>query len=412
MSKILRTFTCQLKSANDINSRRVTFRAEDKRHLRVLVQKAQEDKKIEWYSWPEEKPVGPFTLIEARLLCEDTALEHFFAGTPATLLHAVFNRNVASGGWFGGGLRRGGPIADAGEWQFWYDDDGVFYSYKMPLAQWVKNTSGEKTLLVNGDGAPTVRTAHHQRVLRDALVKREWRNHRWHTGPTLVPHALVPFSVLERAGIRPENVVITATTEERNLRRQVWRKNEEGVMEKMWVSVHFLGETLFTNSATGRVYVCGLDRNDDPNKRSFYLAEVPVDGSAYPSTVDEALMLLRPAKLSRSAKRQGEWFFVPVKSYKKPKIEGAVVYAKRVPIVEEDAEKQRDGMHAGASFRQDRHVATEMVVNGAVYVRGMIRDAEHTALKLGKTWHKVVKNRAVAGWRYVSEGDARGSRVD
>jgi hypothetical protein len=41
-----------------------------------------------------------------------------------------------------------------------------------------------------------------------------------------------------------------------------------------------------------------------------------------------------------------------------------------------------------------------MFINGSVFVSGMVRDAEHTALKLGdgKTWFQVIRNRAVQSW--------------
>jgi hypothetical protein len=35
---------------------------------------------------------------------------------------------------------------------------------------------------------------------------------------------------------------------------------------------HYLGETLFVDDSTQRYYVCGLDRNDNPARRKFFLA--------------------------------------------------------------------------------------------------------------------------------------------
>ena len=48
-----------------------------------------------------------------------------------------------------------------------------------------------------------------------------------------------------------------------------------------------------------------------------------------------------------------------------------------------------------------------MYINGSVYVSGMVRDEEHTPLKLGngKTWYQVVRNLSDGSW-------AAGGKVD
>lgn len=291
-----------------------------------------------------------------------------------------------------------------------YDANGMLWSYKMELALRTEK-DGETFFLVNGDGAPTGMSRQHQREMRSYLSSTKWNGTGGETmRRTKLPHAFVPFSVLRRAGISPRSVTVIATTPDRNVMVKRRRKNfNTGEMEVKMVPEHFLGETLFRVGA--RYFVCGLDRNDDPAKRMFYLCQIPT--GVTPKTVDEALISLRPEGLPRTAKRQGEWFLVPSPKYKPEK----PIYATRIPILSDKPKEQLQAITPlngiDVDFVRDRikrHVATRMVVNGAVYVSGMIRDDEHSPLKLGEVWHKVVKNRAVEGYRYVPA--TRLARVD
>jgi hypothetical protein len=266
-------------------------------------------------------------------------------------------------------------------------------------------------IIANGDNAPTMTSRKQQREFRSALG----------TAKT----CLLPFSALRAAGIEPGYVVIVDTTPDREI--ETWKKcqcekswhkesgeyvrvHEDGTHSVKRVA-HFLGETLFTREdRPGRYYVSGLDRNDDPSKRHFYLAQLP-DGAA-PKTVDEALELLKPEGLPEAGwYRQGEWFFVPQPGLK-PVVEGENMLIKEVdtygharrgvPIISHWADEQRGHFPHSLVLRSraNRHRATRMYINGAVYVSGMVRDEEHTAVKLGngKTWYRVVRNRAVGSW--------------
>jgi len=273
----------------------------------------------------------------------------------------------------------------------------------------VRKSDGQ--IIANGDNAPTVTSRKQQREFRSAL------------GTTKA--CLLPFSALRAASIRPGDVVIVDTTPDKEI--DIWKKCR---CEKIWhtksneyvqvhddgshdvkITQHFLGETLFTLEGwPGRYYVSGLDRNDDPSKRHFYLAQLPE--GVTPRTVDEALEALKPEGLPAEGwLRQGEWFFIPTPDLK-PVVEGENVLVKAVavhgksvpgvPILSARAEEMRfvlpDGLQLRARAR--RHRATRMYINGSVYVSGMVRDEEHTALKLGngKTWYRVVRNRAAGSW--------------
>lgn len=258
--------------------------------------------------------------------------------------------------------------------QMSFDGDFI-YSYAMKLAYRLR-VNERPFFIINGDGAPSSTTNRHQHTLHGALRGE--------------PHAFIPFSQLERVHTRVDAIQVIHTTP-----AQI--KTEDFVNakgEKRTRTVHYLGETLF--KVNRRLYVCGLDRNDDPSKRMFYMCQLPTTHK--PKTVDEALEGLRPKIVPKGSPRQGEWFFVPTDLRRKAEL-------KKTPIWFASAQEQR-----AVVTPSTRHVAAEVCfVENAVYVRGTIRDDEHDTLRLGKVWHRVMKNLATEGWRYVAE---KGTRVD
>lgn len=351
---------------------------------------------------------------------DNTIAQNYVSGVPAAESEKLFTRVKDWGTWQGG---PGRLSAAPGTKRFWYDDAGFLYSYRMRLA-YRSQYKGKLFVLVNGDGAPTMMTGQHQIELRMKLSKAQWyatRGPEARVTEVLIPHAFIPFSVLEQANIPPQSVEVLAVTSDFEQKRTGKRKNRKtGETETYEYTVHFLGETLFRYRDS--IYVCGLDRNDDPSKRMFYMAKVPGPSHRPPKTVDEALLRLRPKGLPEDAKRQGEWFFVPVPGYKPPKPAAGVVKATRVPIVSDDPKVQLGEMTRITTTRREaevpgwtvpgrerRHVATSMVINGAVYAKGAVHDEEHSTLRLGNTWHKVVKNLASEGWRYVPGPMSRAS---
>jgi len=297
-----------------------------------------------------------------------------------------------------------------------YKDHTTLLSYEhWAIAKRLK----DGTILLNGDRAPSPTTAKQMSAARSAAAKYR--------------HALVPFSALRGASIHPEYVEVVHMTSDKTVKKWVkvtekraqntyWpkRQREDGEWE-IETEQHFLGETLFR--VGGNYFVTGLDRNDDPRRRNFFLAKLPW---GRPKTVDEALEMLRPKGIPENALRQGEWFLTPVEKIDKKK--GKIVKLNRAPWgsvrvlsgvpIESDKAKEAlnrvekvkitgrvitdDGVETPvvATRRQGRHVATRMFINGAVYVSGMLRDTEHGPLKLGdgKTWYKVTRNRSKGSW--------------
>lgn len=340
-------------------------------------------------------------------------------------LHSIVRYRKGNGGsWYG--AYNHGLAPRAGVARFSYDEGGVLWSYEsMQLARWLPDGA----LLVNADDGPSMMTRAQQRALREALKRHP---------PKRV--ALVPFTALRSARVEPHNVEVLAVTADREIEDEVVCRNKNcaqaGTTHTHTRRRHFLGETLFrvarrewreVDGGEHQVFVngydyfvSGLDRNDDPRKRNFFLAKLP-DGVKPPKSVNQALGLLRPKGLPRTALRQGEWFLVPApnKKFKPEQIlkdmkQSAGRYTEDlkagVVLVSADPKEQLERMQMGGwgmYSRRTRHRATRLVCNGAVYVSGMLRDAEHGPLKLGdgKTWFRVVRNTADGAWRAGGDVD-------
>jgi hypothetical protein len=338
-------------------------------------------------------------------------------------LHSIVR---ASGGSGWNGSPKHGLHPREGAARFAYDEKGDLWSYgRMSLARWLD----DGTLLVNGDEGPSLMTKAQQRALRDAIKRHD-----------IEKVAIVPFSAIRAAALEPQFIRIVATTSDRHIEKNFPCRDKKckaaGTPHTHPRLVHFLGETLFQANTTEWIqtkegpraktretyFVSGLDRNDDPQRRNFYLARLPPCSKANaPKSVEAALERLRPGDVPSDALRQGEWFLLP-DSQKKFKSEQILRNMKQVtphanedyltgvPIVSADPKDQLERMRNGGwrmYSRRDRHRATRMVCNGSVYVSGMLRDAEHGLIKLGdgKTWFKVVRNTAVGSWRAGGDVD-------
>jgi len=305
----------------------------------------------------------------------------------------------------------------------------------------------------------------------------------WCTGrKTLdkIRYSIIPFSVLgyttegtwrptaNNAGVRLDDVLVLHFTEDfrqsKTVRRvykapnrnalcfgqPVWRR-VNGVLRSSWGTwenamhcpyckqhfgqssehahtveeeQHFLGETLFMDRSTQRLYVCGLDRNDNPARRKFFLARLPIQQpgeASVPRTVDMALDTLRPIGIPATSPRQGEWFFVPITQKemlfpREPRESTALevldsikdkMLDKQVPIVSADGHEQMAN-HGERARRAGRHVASRIqCIGDGVYVKGPIKDREHDTLYL-QGWHRVVRNTADGAWSV----DPTGPKVD
>lgn len=256
-------------------------------------------------------------------------------------------------------------------------NETYFYSYRMKLAY--RDPQGN--VIINGDGAPSATTRKHQQLIRR------------------IPGPQIPFSVLERLGTPVEEIRIVHAKSDFVLTRKVlckeaddgscWRENHETHHGRLYhfVEEHFLGETLFEHG--GDLYISGLDRNEPPQSRHFYVARLPANCEA--KTVDEGLDALRPPNVPETALRQGEWFFVHTgyatagKLTKSLGLRGALKDHVKKAVALDD--------------RPGRHVVSQLIEAGGLrFASGVVRDQEHATLKLTDGWYKVVRNLSRGGF--------------
>lgn len=368
---------------------------------------------------------------------------------------ALFNRNRVrggSGGRFGG---RGGGMSGTRRMTF---EGRTLLSYETwPLA--VRTKAG--AILLNGDAGPTMNTRMHQAVVR-RVIEAAGQSHAYVPFTVLRQGRVRSRSIgghpVELA-IRPEDIEVVASTPARHVMTTLLRRVREGDRcyyssacphvlgdgrlqatrthtHEVEVDEHFLGECLFR--AQKRLFVAGLDRNDSLRRRTFFVARLPKRARA--GAVAQALAALRPAGLPAKTPRQGEWFFAPVSKKRAGEIErlqredrgrrGDRRVRAQVPIVAASGATQshqkttreilvgfrigfpdasrRDWQYQNLreTQRHGRHVAARMYCNGAVFVKGQVRDVEHDLLVL-PGWHRVVKNCADGSWGVDRRGGAR-----
>lgn len=200
----------------------------------------------------------------------------------------------------------------------------------------------------------------------------------------LVPNVQVPFSALRGAGISPERVKI------RHYTIDTWETEnyiDPETGERKTREVHYLGMVLFSHNR--KHYLSGFDNQESLRRRNYFLTQL----SKPAENVKAAIEGLKPQdvreaeKQGRNIKRQGEWFFIEYP----------------------ELETRNLGLFMGrmtAWGKNVTHIATEVRRDGnRIYVRGTARhrpegrQPQHGVLKLGQTWHKVVKNTALQSWQ-------------
>jgi hypothetical protein len=329
------------------------------------------------------------------------------ANRDANIAQAFIKGEPIKRSWISRTRSRGGPWGGgAPTHNFWAKDGtarlSVIDNRLVSYERWnVAVRLEDGTVILNGDVGPTMMTKGHQREAREACKALN------------VKHAFLPFSALFAAGIRDvSQISIVATTADKTIKIKHVGRLPTGERYEFDGEDHFLGEVLFTYA--GRYYVSGLDRNDAPQRRKFYLARLPENRK--PKTVDAALDALRPRGVPADALRQGEWFLVP--SDKRPKAKDVVrshvkfwekSTAPGVPILSAKPDDMQAAIEHPRQFegRHGRHRASRMYLNGAVYVAGVLRDEEHGPLKLGdgRTWYRVVRNTADGSWGATGDVD-------
>lgn len=105
-------------------------------------------------------------------------------------------------------------------------------------------------------------------------------------------------------------------------------------------------------------------------------------------SVEEAHEVLRPKGLLPHAKRQGEWFFTPVKEYDKDeKCECGK------PLAEHEGRLSMDNLRSRSG--DTTHRVRQFTHMGVTYAKGLVEDernGRHAPVDLGNEWHRVDRN--------------------
>lgn len=263
--------------------------------------------------------------------------------------------------------------------------------------------------LVNGDTVSHT-TSGHQAALRKALEQ---------TGLQMM---IVPFSALNSAGIRPGTITPVEVLPDFNERVAVeWKPGTPGeappsrlnnlrTENGTWmydIFVHHLGASLFTASSgyydretrsyvnESATFLSAFDENE-PGFGLYFLAQLP-DGSS-PRTVEQAYEDLKPdvVKQAQAAgvqvSRQGDVFAIPVdratRSLPAPTLKAQYVLG------------------------VNHQVSQARIENGMTYARGVMRHRpreagrrpEHRQLRLGDSWHLLVRNTVPDGRSWSTGG--------
>lgn len=107
-------------------------------------------------------------------------------------------------------------------------------------------------------------------------------------------------------------------------------------------------------------------------------------------TVEEAHEVLRPEGLLPHAKRQGEWFFTPVREYDK-----AENCACGKPLTECGKNLSVVSMALSSRSGVTTHLVRQFSHRGVTFAKGLVEDnrkGRHAPVDLGDTWHRVDRN--------------------
>lgn len=126
---------------------------------------------------------------------------------------------------------------------------------------------------------------------------------------------MIPFSVFTEAGLNLTEIQILDRGPELTVTRTELRYNSETrENDKIDVDVHFTGASLFT--VGGKTFLFDIDRREIKHKIfNPFLVELTKNAQ----TISEAYNGLKPKEVKDAeakgleVKRQGEWFFIPVK---------------------------------------------------------------------------------------------------
>lgn len=227
---------------------------------------------------------------------------------------------------------------------------------------------------------------------------------------------MLPFTVFQESGLSLESIEIIDQGPEEDF--TIKDGEPKWNLKQAYIKRHFTGATLF--SVDSQYFLFDVDRREIKHKIfNPFLSKVP----GKPKTITEAYENLKPKEVIKATKegksvlRQGEWFFIPVKVIKAPKvskqdiilagfdertIRDTGVSKKLVKEIKAAAAVSRGKlprrMELKAGPNRPNHVELGFTIKGTTYVSGTVTHSgrEHAPLGLEKgVWYKAVPNTAI-----------------
>jgi len=265
-------------------------------------------------------------------------------------------------------------------------DKEALYSYgtHFPLVKECKNG-----YILNGDSYSSSTSGHQNAV-------------RWHAEAMGKKFVIIPYSMLEAAGLSVLNLYIIDKREDDY---RTVKYTDPATGEKRERGEHLLGACVIRNGLKMDYYLSSVDTGAVRWGRGYFLTKL-LDKKV--KDVTEAFWYLKPVEVrnaeadDREIKRQGEWFFVYFGDSKELK-EGLF------PLFVGKKFSLKKCIHIHKGFVLPPHVHQEEghhkvrdVVMGTneLYCRGTVRhtNGEHRMLKLGEEWWMAYKNRQEQSW--------------
>ena len=182
---------------------------------------------------------------------------------------------------------------------------------------------------------------------------------------------LIPFSALNRANLDYQKIVFIDKVarvyeEHKYIDKDGIEQTAQERRPEAWIFKH-----------DGKYYLSSLDNGN------YFISQLPKKAQ----TVKEGFNLLLPKDCKQGTyKRQGEFFFLPDSDVQTKNLLAIVKHGR---------------LRNKLQSQEAHHYATETgYTKKDVYARGTVRhtQGDHTMLKLGKVWHKVIESNHKQSW--------------
>ena len=301
-----------------------------------------------------------------------------------------------------------------------YRGDIIYsYGYHFPIA--IRNDD-DKIFLVNGDRWGHA-TAGHQSLVRGAIANRnDFRDYKVLTVPLSIFRRV--YSVYDWSDLHIKVIDVGVDKEickclTCNKDFSDWSALSEHkyayTPSHKTMYFHQLAPSTFsvTYKDTTKYFISGFDVTaNQRNHDGYFMSEL----ASKPKNIAHAFELLKPRqvktaeRLGLSISRQGDIFAIPTNMTTR-KLKKLGEYARGSNVAKRVWGAEYRTIEYPRLF-DTSHVATEVITTpNAVYARGVIRHRpntfgrirpEHRDIPIGKSWHRMVRNTALAS--YTTEG--------